>query len=73
MTKKKKIRLVCKYTYNIEICIGVIVGLLYFQTEEVREKRALVKTASKNYQKNPTIANARILKKRHKINKQAYI
>ena len=31
--------------------------------EEVREKRALVKTASKSYRKNPTIANARILKK----------
>ena len=31
--------------------------------EEVREKRALVKTASKSYGKNPTIANARILKK----------
>ena len=33
------------------------------ETEEVREKRALVKTASKSYRKNPTIANARILKK----------
>ena len=31
--------------------------------EEVREKRALVKTAFKSYRKNPTIANARILKK----------
>ena len=34
-----------------------------WETEEVREKRALVKTASKSYWKNPTIANARILKK----------
>ena len=34
-----------------------------WETEEVREKRALVKTASKSYRKNPTIANARILKK----------
>ena len=34
-----------------------------WETEEIREKRALVKTASKSYQKNPTIANARILKK----------
>ena len=34
--------------------------------EEVREKRALVKTASESYQKNPTIANARILKKTQK-------
>ena len=34
--------------------------------EEVREKRALVKTASESYQKNPTIANARILKKAQK-------
>ena len=31
--------------------------------EEVREKRALVKTASKSYRKNPTIANVQILKK----------
>ena len=34
-----------------------------WETEKVREKRALVKTASKSYRKNPTIANARILKK----------
>ena len=34
-----------------------------WETEEVREKRALVKTASKSYRKNPTIANAQILKK----------
>ena len=34
-----------------------------WETEEVKEKRALVKTASKSYRKNPTIANARILKK----------
>ena len=34
-----------------------------WETEEVREKRALVKTASKSYRKNPTIVNARILKK----------
>ena len=34
-----------------------------WEIEEVREKRALVKTASKSYRKNPTIANARILKK----------
>ena len=34
-----------------------------WETEEVREKRALVKTASKSYWKNPTIANAQILKK----------
>ena len=31
--------------------------------EEVREKRALVKTTSKSYRKNPTNTNARILKK----------
>ena len=34
-----------------------------WEMEEVREKRALVKTASKSYRKNPTIANAQILKK----------
>ena len=34
-----------------------------WETEEVREKRALVKTASESYLKNRTIANARILKK----------
>ena len=34
-----------------------------WETEEVREKRALVKTASKSYRKNPTIDNSRILKK----------
>ena len=34
-----------------------------WETEEVREKRALVKIASKNYRKNPRITNARILKK----------
>ena len=36
-----------------------------WETGEVLEKRALVKTASKSYRKNPTIANARILKKAH--------
>ena len=34
-----------------------------WETEEVREKRTLVKTACKSYRKNPTIANSRILKK----------
>ena len=34
-----------------------------WETEGVREKRALVKTAPKSYRKNTTIANARILKK----------
>ena len=34
-----------------------------WETGEVREKHALVKTASKSYRMNPTIANARILKK----------
>ena len=34
-----------------------------WETEEVREKRSLVKTASKSYRKDPTIANDRILKK----------
>ena len=37
-----------------------------WETEEVREKHALVKTASESYRKNPTIANARILKKAQK-------
>ena len=37
-----------------------------WETEEVREKRALVKTASESYRKNPTIANVRILKKAQK-------
>ena len=37
-----------------------------WETEEVRENRALVKTASESYRKNPTIANARILKKAQK-------
>ena len=37
-----------------------------WETEEVREKRALEKTASESYRKNPTIANARILKKAQK-------
>ena len=34
-----------------------------WETVAVREKRALVKTATKSYQKNPTISNARKLKK----------
>ena len=34
-----------------------------WETVAVREKRALVKTASKSYRKNPTITNARKLKK----------
>ena len=34
-----------------------------WETLVVREKRALVKTASKNYRKNPTNTNARKLKK----------
>ena len=38
-----------------------------WETEEVREKRALVKTASKSYRKNPTIANARILKAQYQL------
>ena len=34
-----------------------------WETPAVREKRALVKTASKSYQKNPTNTNARKLEK----------
>ena len=34
-----------------------------WETSEVREKRALVKTASKSYRKNPTNTNARKLEK----------
>ena len=34
-----------------------------WETSEVREKRALVKTASKSYRKNPTNINARKLEK----------
>ena len=37
-----------------------------WEAEEVTEKRALVKTASESFRKNPTIANARILKKTQK-------
>ena len=37
-----------------------------WETDEVREKRALVKTASGSYRKNPTIANARKLIKAQK-------
>ena len=34
-----------------------------WETSAVREKRALVKTASKSYRKNPTNTNARNLEK----------
>ena len=36
---------------------------VHWETSEVREKRALVKTASKSYRKNPTNTNARKLEK----------
>ena len=41
-----------------------------WETLAVREKRAFVKTASKNYRKNPTITNARKLKKAQYLKEQ---
>ena len=54
------------YIYIYSKCIPTKPTTKYrasWETEEVREKRALGKTASKSYRKNTTIANARILKK----------
>ena len=58
-------RILLKHTMRRHQCVfqqNLELNIVPWETLAVREKHALVKTASKSYRKNPTNTNARKLK-----------